>query len=405
MTVRQNKFLFSVAAGIVALPILQLIPLPPSIWQALPGRDLVGEVDRAAGLGELWRPLTLTPIETRNSLFAALLPLAALTLGAETSIEARSRLLALVLVLGCISAVLGLAQVAAGESSWLYLFPISNFGSPVGLFANRNHQALLLALMPPMLLVLAVRGGLSAKVLAALGMCMVLPMVVLIGSRAGLIVAVLGLLASPLLLRLAPRGAPRSPVAAGRVRRGLAHFWLIALAAAASLAAFVAFGPMKAWDRLIARSGSGELRLQLLPTLTDLVQAYFPVGSGLGSFERVYKIAEPDALLSPNYVNHAHNDWIEAVVTGGAPAAAILTMAVVGFGVRAWQNLSSNEVNDYERLLARLGLLVVLLLGLASAFDYPLRTPAMAALFSIAVIWSGCSPAGTRPLPKTAKPL
>ena len=37
---RWNWFGWCVAIGIAALPVIQLVPLPPTVWQALPGRDM-----------------------------------------------------------------------------------------------------------------------------------------------------------------------------------------------------------------------------------------------------------------------------------------------------------------------------------------------------------------------------
>ena len=45
----------------VLLVISHLIPLPPSLWHHLPGRELVLDIDAFAGLGGTWRPLTLFP--------------------------------------------------------------------------------------------------------------------------------------------------------------------------------------------------------------------------------------------------------------------------------------------------------------------------------------------------------
>ena len=50
----------------------------------------------------------------------------------------------------------------------------------------------------------------------------------------------------------------------------------------------------------------------------------------MGAFEKVFQANEPDALLGPVFLNHAHNDWLEAVITGGLPAAALLVIAVGG---------------------------------------------------------------------------
>src|SRR5690606_32949464 len=88
-------------------------------------------------------------------LYAMLIPLAALVLAAACSPEQRRRLLPLVLALGMASVVAGILQAISGYRDALYLYAITNPGSPNGLFANRNHQAAMICAMLPLLAVFA----------------------------------------------------------------------------------------------------------------------------------------------------------------------------------------------------------------------------------------------------------
>src|SRR3546814_17321896 len=49
--------------------IAQLIPLPPELWRALPGRDLVSAIDDTLGRADLWRPISLTTSLSRNIIY------------------------------------------------------------------------------------------------------------------------------------------------------------------------------------------------------------------------------------------------------------------------------------------------------------------------------------------------
>lgn len=390
--VKAHRFLFAMAAAIVALPALQLVPLPPDIWSRLPGRDLVAQINLAAGLGQIWRPLTLTPYETRNALFACIVPLAVLVLGVQLEPRERFSLLLLLLTLAATSAVISLLQTLGDPQGALYLYPVTNNGAAVGLFANRNHQALLLAMMLPMLAVVAQdRGPLPQLAAALLGLAL-LPLILITGSRSGLITAALGLFAIPLVLGWKPRRLAVTP-ARRRVPRAL---WLgLALSGIGLLLLTIWLGRGIAWNRLLAAlfatEPNADLRLQILPTLFSMIAAYFPVGTGMGSFEHVYQVHEPDALLSSTLMNHAHNDFLELLLTGGAPATLLLLTAAAAFVVRAGRAFSDNGTASRQTLLARLGLVLVGLAGAASASDYPLRTPALAAALSVAVLWTSCS--------------
>jgi hypothetical protein len=163
---RSHRPIWLLAAGIVVLPALQLIPLPPGLWQQLPGRGLIVEIDQAAGLGPMWRPLSLTPLATLNALFACLVPLAALVLGIQLGDRNRARLLPAVVVLGGVTALVAIVQIVGGQPERLHLYPITNRESPVGLFANRNHQAVMLALLLPMLAVFGFRERFGVRLLA-----------------------------------------------------------------------------------------------------------------------------------------------------------------------------------------------------------------------------------------------
>ena len=70
-----HRALAWLAACLILLPIVQLIALPPAVWTALPGRELVAEVFRSSGMDLPWQSLSLTPVATLNALFAVFLPI------------------------------------------------------------------------------------------------------------------------------------------------------------------------------------------------------------------------------------------------------------------------------------------------------------------------------------------
>ncbi len=376
------------AVAAVALPALHLVPLPPAAWQSLPGRDLIAQIDAAAGLGEVWRPLTLTPPETLNALMAGLLPLGVILLAIQLPPHLRAGLVALPLAAGGLGVVLGLAQLLGDPEGGLYFYEITNNGSPVGLFANRNHQAVALACLIPLAFAAAslpAGGGGSRRrgaspvawrhPLAVAATCVILPLILVTGSRAGLVAAPLALASLALVLPPAP--------SRGWVRRaGLALLGLPALVAGLA----VWLGRDLALDRLASSSPADDLRLKILPTLWDMLGQYWPLGTGLGSFERAYKVHEPSELLMPTYVNHAHNDWIELALTGGLPALALLA---IGLGALTWRAawVLGPAGADGWRPLRAAALACLIILALASITDYPLRTPHLAALFALCAAW------------------
>jgi hypothetical protein len=156
--VRAYKFLFSLAAAVFALVALHLIPLPPSIWGALPGRAFIVEIDKGAELGLVWRPISMVPAATRNALYALFIPLATLILAVQIGRERRFQILIVFISVGLASGLLGMLQVVSAPDGPLYFYDVTNNGSAVGLFSNRNHQAMWLACLFPMLAVFACAG-------------------------------------------------------------------------------------------------------------------------------------------------------------------------------------------------------------------------------------------------------
>ena len=398
---RGYGLIIALALGAVLLPALQLVPLPPAVWQGLPGRALIAEIDAAAGLGPLWRPLTMTPPETLGALLAATVPLAVLLLAVQLPPRRQARLVLLALGFGAVSAVMGLLQLLGDPQGPLYLFEVTNNGAAVGLFANRNHQAAALACMIPLAFAAAsvrwsaapavlpaaerqslryrrARRGEWRMPLALAAACVLVPLILITGSRAGLMMGLLALASLPLVL-------PRGMIGTQGISR---RIWL---AAAALLVAGLAGAAIwldrdLAIDRLLAATPLENLRIQLLPVLLEVARVQWVWGTGLGSFERLYQIHEPAQLLLSSYVNHAHNDWLELVITGGLPAILLLAAGLLGVAIRFVHVLTS-QLRDPWQPLRRAAAVCLAILSLASVSDYPLRTPHLAALFALCALW------------------
>lgn len=391
--IRANAFLFAMAAAIIGLTLLQLIPLPPALWSTLPGRGLVVEIDQAAQLGAVWRPISLVPTGTWNAFFSLMVPLSALVLGARLNRDERWQLLPLIMGIGLVSGVLGVLQLGSGADSPLYFYQVTNNGSAVGLFANRNHQAVFLSALIPMLAVYAsgrLQSTRDAKVKAFVAIafgCFLVPLILVTGSRAGLIAAFIGLVSAPMLYQ--PRQGPRTGKDKGTAAMRRWRVWLAVLAATVvSLVLLTIFlGRGEAFDRMIGQVAGGEFRYKAWGPVLAMAWHYFPVGSGFGSFVEVYQLSEPRELLGTFYFNHAHNDWLELALTGGLPGLALLGASGIAFGVKVARLLAARSQRGRDYALAWMGALVIALFAIASGGDYPLRVPSLACLFVVAAVW------------------
>jgi O-antigen ligase len=373
-------------AALALLVAIQLIPLPPALWRALPGHgnflpflDLAGGQDR-------WHPLSITPDLTLGTLMGLCVPFAALIGFASVAEEDTRLLLPILLITVGLSVMLGLGQVLGGPQSGFYRYAITNGGSAVGFFSNRNHAALFLTMAWPMLALWATgraRDPQQQRIrrwVAGAAAVALLPMVAVTGSRAGLVLAPVAVGFGWWLLRSEVRSAePESRWTGWRVKLGAVLVSLAILTLAFTLSR------AEALQRLISTNLSEENRLVYVPTLWRIALDFLPFGSGFGSFDPVFRFYEPDALLIPTYLNHAHNDLLEIVITGGLPALILFGILLVWTFRRL---LAIRRANSSRS--GRFGILAFAMIALtllASLADYPLRTPLHAMLFAFACAW------------------
>ena len=394
------KFLWVLFGASALLVTIHLLPLPHIVWPNLPDRELNAETDKIARLGELWRPLSLAPNDSWNALYAMLVPAAAIVLFSRMTAANHQTMIAITLLIGLVSAFIGILQVLGPDNGALYFYRITNQSGAVGLFANRNHHAVFLACLIPMLAVLAsgFSGRLASRRVFYAGAlaagAMLLLLILISGSRAGLLVAIIGICAAPMLLKSEGKSvdAPlkRLPVTWFNTKT-------VALAATSFAVILLAILSSRAFsfDRLFGEGHDG-LRLQIWGPIAKIAWTYFPFGSGFGTFVDVYKIHEPAAMLSQEYPNHAHNDLLELLMTAGLPGLLLLLVGTVAWGRQAYYLFLKALDNSRHVRMARLGAVIILMLGIASLVDYPLRTPSLAGLLILASILMGSAKKSSR---------
>ncbi len=371
---------------------LQLIPLSPDNWGSLPMRGAIAEIGRVFGIEEIWRPVSLAPERTLNALFSLVVPAAALVLFA---VQERYNYRSVLLVLICAaiaSAALGIAQLSGPSEGVLYTYRITNNGSAVGLLANRNHQAVFLAVTAYMAVWFALtelkREWPRPIRLALCGAAVLLGVVVVlvIGSRAGL--AALAIAGAASIYQAWKAGLfkakPGRKSLPDIYRKGLMALALLLIA----IVIFVIFQSRSlSIDRMfdtIGDSSTTDLRASLAPVLWQMMIDFMPFGSGFGSFEDVYRLYEPFEALTPRYVNQAHNDWAQFIIEGGLAGLALMFAFIFWFVRRLMQSRSA-AIHSTQRDRAALAGVVLIVLGMASIVDYPLRTPALAAYAAVLI--------------------
>jgi O-antigen ligase len=324
--------------------------------------------------------MTMVPSATLNALMSLLIPAAVLVAMASLTSQERKAIQPIVIALIFCAALLGLFQISVGH----FDNPLIN-DTPwqvSGPFANRNHFALFMAfgcLLVPAWIFGEGRSLGAGHALGLLLMVLFLLMILVSGSRAGLLTGALATAIGLLLARQA-------------IRKQLRHApqWMLPsiLAAVISLGLFfilvsVRVGRAVSIERIVGQQFE-DMRSRSLSTVLTMVKSYFPAGSGIGSFDTVFRIHEPFELLKATYFNHAHNDFLEIAIDTGLPGILLMLIGLIWW---AWASLRVWRAGSSESQLGKLGSAMLLLVFVGSAFDYPARAPIVMAMVVIAAVW------------------
>lgn len=381
----------AMAAIGLAIGLAQAIPL-----FGAPGWNGLSERIAAAGgaplAGAAWTgSSSVDPAASLAALPAVLPALALFLLVGLLSAEQRLRFVGWAIALSLIPLAMGVVQVAQGPDSVLRFFEFSHRTEALGFFANRNHFAAQLYVTLVLGVgwfivrgegILAPRTPIQRKMLWlawAVGfVLLLLAGIALARSRAGILLAVF---AAGAFVAMAPglTAILRGERGRSRAMRGLAF-----VAAAAVL---LLVGQLGA-DRFMHRFDDGildQIRMRLNVRTADLIAGALPFGTGLGTFPEVYAVQDNPEDLRSDYVNRAHDDWLEFPLETGLAGIALIGLFLGWFGLRLFRLWVRPAPGDTPLLLIlpQCASIAVLLLLIHSVVDYPLRTATMLAYFAV----------------------
>jgi hypothetical protein len=140
-SLKSIRWAISFCVAIVLVPFVQLIPLPPEVWTALPNHEPV-----AASFGLLqqelpWMPISVSPRATALSALSLLPPIAIFLSMLSLGNPERRLMSLIVLGVGVLSVVVGLNQLAQGPESPLRFYAQTNPTEAVGFFAILSAPA------------------------------------------------------------------------------------------------------------------------------------------------------------------------------------------------------------------------------------------------------------------------
>lgn len=366
----------AIIAAAVAWTAIMFVPLPPALWQILPGRDFVADGYRLLGMDLPWLPMAMSPERAMRSLLGILAPIAAFFLVRRMDPYDLRRMLAGIVVIAFASAALGIIQLATGTNSVLRFYSPTNQEFPVGLFANTNHFSVFLACSLPLAAAWVATSKPERKprrnLLIGLGIYAgFLALVLLLGrSLSGLAFLILASIGAAHILW--------GRFASARAKTGFVAG--IALAALLAVSSLTLIGTGTIGSKFEDVPNSRGL---MTPVTIEAGAGLAPVGGGLGSFAPIYAMHQPDRYTSTTWVNHAHNDYAEIWLELGIPGVLLVLAFLAWFartGYHLWQRRNENGM-----LIPQAAWMAGALLLLHSLVDYPLRTAALAAFFAVMV--------------------
>ena len=403
-----SRPLLILLGALVALPLVQLLPLPEFVWNWLPGRSFYGAASSAVGITPGYRNLSLIPYLTESALLALLVPVAVFLATVSTSEAQLKQLVNLFIGLAVIQAIIGLAQFGTGSMTVLPGLEGEAISAAHGTYPNSDHLAGLLEMALPVALGLLIANiqigkasparstrktpirqrisrlfssGIRFNRVAIYGAA---GMAILLGltfshSRTGVALAMLGILVSALVFG--------SRVGGQRSSRLVVAFTVIAVALALEI------GLTSVLSRFTGKGMTDDLRWSIYAATFQGIREFFPFGSGFGTYPAVFRRFHPGNI--PEFVNHAHNDYLEWLFEGGL-AAAVLMIGFLALYLLRWRKIWPRE--DYcppygfMRISAGIGLLLI---GLHGMIDFNLHIPANAVYFAFlaGVFFHQASPA------------
>lgn len=377
-----------IPAALTCVVLMQLCPLPASWLQRSGGR---GNFISSARVGRV----TFEPYSTRVQLLVVLTCIAAFYLGQVVSQnrDSKRRLIVCLVVLGTFEAFYGLVQYLTG---WQMIFAYAkkyDLAEATGTYINRNHYAGFLEMVLPFGIALVLYefcnldkskhpGGVSLRTLLSresshrfifwlLVSVVLFAALIFSQSRMGIIAACASLLVMCGL------------VAVSRHQRGIAlGLWAAFIALSIVFAFWIGPGPIAERFATVGQEYSlgDQSRISIWHDALRLIWQHPLLGTGLGTFPIAFQAFQTSFL--GQFVNHAHNDYLEIASDLGLPAAVILFASVFVVLTRAVRTYFTSKEN-IDRIVAAgcVGSIVALLLH--SMADFNLHIPANALIFSL----------------------
>lgn len=371
-SVARSRVPYLLLLSALAVILIQLVPIPAGLWTKLPGRDFLTQGFRVLGYPPVPMALSESPYTSILTLFAAIPAIAGFVV--TDRLGPGQRAIVGATLVGMLAAIfMGAIQVAGGPDSPAYFYKVHSSGA-VGFFANHNHMATLLLMGIPLTIASAVTWATKGRSSAIFGygvgagvILLIAVGTVLTGSRAAIALAIPVLVASISLFPAAVRW------------RGT----LLSVASVALIGGVVALSMIPISPGSVDMTGtpSGASRTHIWKTTAAAAIQNLPAGTGLGTFQEVYHRYEDPARVTGQYVNHAHNDYLEMALELGVAGVLLIALFLL------WWVMAARRIwtSIYGTVFQRAATIATAAVLAHSFVDFPLRTAAIGTTFGLLI--------------------
>lgn len=336
-------FIFTV----LNLLILYLLPLPTEVWLQLPGRSTYQEVITLLEQSNnpvKWHSLSLNTYASVQALLA-LLPPSAIFLSV------------LFLPLPKVYSLIWVFLILAALQGGIGIIQYTQTGYAHGFYANYNHYAALMGLALPLTIVSLTQASLLGRVqkliFAGYGIATLLIFTggFLSTSRAGTAGLFFGLFASIVIVSQKLKEKYRLP---------------LIITIFTSIIVFIVCIMIFLPTRIATLSLWEDPRWPMFKQELIGILAFFPLGSGPGTFADTYAAFQPQDKIGWAFIQHAHNDYFELLFETGIIGIII----IAGFLYLFLKNLWSIWTQHLDSRLSTLkaGAAIGMLTALFHAF-------------------------------------
>ncbi|MGB7435315.1 MAG: O-antigen ligase family protein [Candidatus Acidiferrum sp.] len=273
--------------------------------------------------------------------------------------------------LGFVVSILGILQQLTFNGK-LYWFRVTHVeGMPFGPYVNRNHFAGFAEMVIPMALVPLAMGKVRRERIFLVALCAIVPMIALFlsSSRGGIIS--FGVQMVILFLLMVIRRVHGRFVVVGGVVLLAAVMGVSWIGVQQVLARFSEMQKLEVTTGKRAAMERDTFRLFLDHPI---------IGTGLGTLEMVYP--PYDSLYDGKVVNHAHNDYLEALAETGIIGGVCCLWFLGVLLIKGLKGITA-EGNSFGSVLNLSGLVACSGILVHSLVDFNLHIPANALLFLI----------------------